>query len=410
MTDVAVYVDISGDSVPVGDLHSMVRHRRLSSTFSYAAPYLSHPRAYALEPALPLVLGPQHTAQGIPRSFQDAAPDRWGRNLIAKRERAVAARDKTPPRTLDDLDYLLGVADATRQGAMRFANAAGEEFQHPSNDVPKLIALPRLMRAADDAMADHPDESALKMLLDAGTGSLGGARPKASVTDGEQLLIAKFGHSADEWDVMRWEKTALELADKAGVEVSAASLVDIAGRAVLLVERFDRNHGHRVGYISVMTLLESDDGETSDYLDIADALAAVSTQPESDLPELWTRIALSIALHNTDDHLRNHGLLRMKGGWTLSPAFDINPDPETHARRTTIAGTDGPDDEARALVDAARLFGLTAENVRARMTRVINAVSEWPIRAQSNRISNAEIERFTPSFTAGLNALAAAVP
>ncbi|WP_245570397.1 type II toxin-antitoxin system HipA family toxin [Microbacterium luticocti] len=286
------------------------------------------------------------------------------------------------------------------------AKTAGGEFEHPGTDVPKLVALPRLMRAAEEAGRDDPPEEALKALLDAGSGSLGGARPKASIADDERLLIAKFGHSADEWDVMRWEKIVLDLAEHAGIACPRSSLVEVSGRAVLLIERFDRETGHRIGYISALTLLEADDGETHDYLDVADALSTVSPQASADLAQLWARIAFSVAVHNTDDHLRNHGFLRAKNGWRLSPVFDVNPDPDQHSRRTTIAGATDPVDEARALLDCAPLFGLTPEHAHATITRVIEAVSSWRTRAHAHRVTDHEITRFAPVFTQGLDALA----
>ena len=407
---VHVAVQVDSHTITAGRLHSIVRRGRVASTFSYEPEYLADPRAYALEPALTLLGGTQPTPGALPRCLQDAAPDRWGRNLIAKRHRAEASADGRVAAALDGRDYLLGVSDETRQGALRVSASAGGPYLAAGTEVPKLVSLPRLLRAADAVAAGDDDLGAVKALLDAGTGSLGGARPKASVRDGDRLMIAKFPHPADEWDVMAWEKVALDLAESAGIAVPRSSLVDVGGRSVLLVERFDRAAGGRVGYISVMTLLESDDGDARDYLDIADELPVHSSRATADLRELFRRVAFNIAVHNTDDHLRNHGLLREGPGWRLSPAFDVNPNPEPAAIRVTmVGGASGPADEARALMRACEMFGLDRGGAAAIVREVVDAVRGWRSCAVSTGIRGAEVEQFSDVFGAGLAALESAV-
>ncbi|GAA2507795.1 HipA N-terminal domain-containing protein [Winogradskya humida] len=184
MSRIRSYVELGGKTIAAGDTHFNFRRGRLTSTFSYDRGYVALPGAYAVDPALRLTTGSWPLPQGLPGAFSDAAPDRWGRNLIAKRLRAEASAESRAVPTLDDRDYLLGVSDETRQGALRFKTDAGDEFQHPAPDVPKLIALPSLLYAANAVARDEPDNlDAIKTLLDAGTGSLGGARPKASVRD-----------------------------------------------------------------------------------------------------------------------------------------------------------------------------------------------------------------------------------
>ena len=167
------------------------------------------------------LFGRSSTVPGLPGCFQDCSPDRWGRNLIEKRLRAFALREGTGQRTLTDVDYLLGVADLTRQGALRLRHGSDSvpsgPFIDPDTVVPKLLELPRLLAAADAVARDPDDQTAVKDLLDAGSGSLGGARPKASVREGERLMIAKFPHRDDTWDVMAWEATALDLAEGADI-------------------------------------------------------------------------------------------------------------------------------------------------------------------------------------------------
>ncbi len=279
-----------------------------------------------------------------------------GRKLIDKRRRALQRQTDQRLPSATDLDYLLGVSDLTRQGNLRFAQDEGP-FLAPGTDVPKLVSLPRLLGAAD-AVGDRnagDDLAAVKALLDAGSGSLGGARPKASVRgDNGQLLIAKFPHAADDWDVMAWEQTMLDLAGAAGLRVPTSRLTVVGSRTVLLVERFDRDAGdRRRGYISAMTLLGARDGDDRDYDDIAQHLIESGSAVNRDLAELFARVVFSVAVHNTDDHLRNHGLLRAPGGWTLSPVFDINPHPDLHRpRATSVLGVVSAAEEVEAIMDS----------------------------------------------------------
>jgi serine/threonine-protein kinase HipA len=404
---VLTYVEIDGRTVPAGDAYFNFRRGRLTATFSYDRNYVALPGAYAIDPALALTTGSWPLPHGLPGAFSDAAPDRWGRNLIARRLRGEAAAAGRPAPTLDDRDYLLGVSDETRQGALRFKTDVDDTFQHPAPDVPKLIALPSLLHAANAVSREEPDNlDAIKVLLDAGTGSLGGARPKASVRDGDRLMIAKFPHHADGWSVISWEKTALDLAEVAGIAVPRRQLIGIEGSPVLLLDRFDRKDDRRIGYISAMTLLEARDGESRDYTEIAETIPESSSDVVDDLRQLWRRIAFSVALHNTDDHLRNHGFLRHGSGWRMSPGFDINPNPDLSAQRvTSIGGATNPADEVNALLLYAEHFGLTDSQARAILAEVADAAGGWEPAARNNGITQAEITRFERTLRHTINAV-----
>ncbi len=227
---------------------------RVTTVFRYDSGYLASKGAFPLDPALPLFKGSHAIQDGLPFAFADSAPDRWGRNLIRKRLQSLAPDGAR--REVTDIDYLLEVSDTTRQGALRFTVASensDEKFLAGHADVPKLIELPRLLAACDRFVGDG-DLAAIKELLDAGAGSLGGARPKASVRDGGRLLIAKLSSLRDEWDVIAWEKTALDLAERACITVPGRRLERIAGRSVLLLDRFDRTpDGARIRYLSAMS-------------------------------------------------------------------------------------------------------------------------------------------------------------
>lgn len=321
-----------------------------------------------------------------------------GRRLITKRIRAAEGAE--PPRTLSDVDFLLGVSDLTRQGALRFRRRGAPEYADPSTRVPRMIQLPTLLRAAEHvARDDNVDLAEIKMLLEACTGTLGGARPKASVlSDDGVLQIAKFPHPHDEWDVMAWEKTTLDLAERAGISVPRSSILKIDGRTVLVVDRFDRREGRRIGYMSALTCIQGRDGEQHDYLEFAEEVASISSEPEADLADLWRRMAFSVAVHNTDDHLRNHGLLHTRAGWRLSPAFDVNPNPDVSEDRTTSIGwVSECNGEIEALLDVASNFGV-AGCAREILRDITEATRTWRSAAARNGIAASECTRFERTF------------
>lgn len=387
---VRVEIDLDGRSVFVGEAYFHVARSQISTTFKYANEYLELRQAFPIDPQLPLSTAP-FNLPGLPGAFGDSAPDRWGRNLVAKQHRRLVAEGEARDRRLTEVDYLLGVSDTTRQGALRFRRSRTAEYLGAGTHVPKTVSLPELQHAADDA-ADGSG-AAIKRLLDAGTGSLGGARPKASVAgDSGALMIAKFTRPSDEWNVILWEKAAQSVARSAGVTVPDTRLVRIDDRPVLLLDRFDRRGGRRIGYISAMTAADRHDGEPADYVDIVEAIEDTSRRWRSDCNELFRRIALSSALHNTDDHLRNHGLLRSAAGWELSPAFDINPEPDLAVEReTAINGVTEAEHEAEALLEIAPLCHLTTAAARSILSDVAEAAARWQERAVSLSIPTREM-------------------
>lgn len=394
-----VYLDVPGtDRVLVGEIFFTAKGGKLvSSTFNYDTGYLAWDGAFPIDPALGLHTGGQHVTE-LPGAMQDCAPDRWGRNLITKARRGAALAEGRKAETLTDADFLVGVSDFTRQGALRFTAQHNGPFLGEGAAVPKLIELPRLLRAAEAASLDD-DFAAIMTLLDAGTGSLGGARPKASARDGNQLLIAKFPHPNDEWDVMAWEKTALDLAEIAGIRVPRTRLTRVDDRTVLLLDRFDRRHDGRVPYVSAMTVLSAHDGESHDYVEVAETLPEISAATRADLNELWRRIAFSVLVNNTDDHLRNHGFLHGQGGWRLSPAFDVNPNPDTGtARQTGVGGTYEREDALEALREYTKEFDLTPARAGELLDQIKAAVSGWREVAAGNGVKAKEVELFSDAF------------
>ncbi|MDR2714825.1 MAG: type II toxin-antitoxin system HipA family toxin [Coriobacteriales bacterium] len=346
MTSVYVYTEPEEEGRPkntvgsenaqqlVGLAYISQRKGRLSSTFAYAADYLASSYSYAIDPELPLQTGSWPATHGMPGCLMDSAPDRWGRNLINKRY---------PGRRLTSLDYLLGVSDATRQGALRFKTEQDGAFQYPDTKIPKLVSLQELLAATWAIDSPKKGHEAVRFLLEAGSGSLGGARPKAVVEKEGELYLAKFPHKSDQTDVIAAEYYALQNARKLGMDVPECELIVVGDDNVLLVKRFDRcsveGASRRVPYISAMTALGATDGEQRDYLEILDFISRFGSRPKQDRIELLKRIRYTIEINNTDDHLRNHGFIYEKGGWHLSPLFDINPNSnEFELRQTALGG------------------------------------------------------------------------
>jgi len=368
----------------VGKYYWTQKRAQISGMFSYDDNYLAHAKNWNIDPCLSLTLGAQPVSGGIPGAFRDASPDRWGQTLIRHRHRRECDATGKSSRALNDIDYLMGVSDFSRQGDLQFSYEKDGTFEHPSDNIPKLTILPKLLYAAHNYEAEH-QESAIEFLLNAGSASLGGARPKVAVLDGEDLYIAKFPHRQDKWNVMAWEWVCLNVAAEAGSDIPSNRLEHIDGQSVLLIKRFDRAKQKRIGYISMMTLLGLSDGQQADYSEMAEKLRDVSVSADNDLHELYRRIILNILLNNTDDHLRNHGLIRNGSGWRLSPAFDINPTPDVTTVRVTSVFSEV--ERARALealetnVDNFNLTSSKAVVIRKDIDNAIKSIDSYAIKA-----------------------------
>jgi len=401
---VEVHVALGGKNLMAGRMYSHRRRGSESASFVYDDRYLAHPDAYSLDPALPLVTGTLQTPAGraLFGAFADSSPDRWGRTLIQRTERARAKAEATIPRSMSEFDLLLGVRDDLREGALRFRLSDHAPFLATEDSgVPVLADLPELLDIAARAEQDIADYKDLKRLLRAGS-SLGGARPKAHVLDDAgRIAIAKFpSASSDTWNVMAWEKVALDLAQDAGVIVPRSQLLRMGDRHVLIVGRFDRRDRARIGYASAMTMLEASDGDQRSYLEIAGVIEERSPTATADLRQLWRRIAFSILISNTDDHLRNHGFLHERGeSWTLSPAFDLNPNPDSGPKElsTAIDFTDTRA-EVETLMSVAAYFRLGTSDAIEVLAMVTRAVARWRDVAKSHGLSQQDLDVMEPAF------------
>ena len=399
---VQVWLADGDRDVEVGQLYSTRRRRTETATFVYDDSYLARAGAYPLEPALPMVAGTLHSGMlAIFGAFGDSAPDRWGRNLVRRAERLRARESGTAERDLSELDYLLGVRDDLRQGALRFRIDPGGEFVAPGDDgIPALIDLPELLDISRRVESDTVAGDEIRRLVRAGS-SLGGARPKAHVRTADgKTAIAKFpSEAADTWNVMAWERVVNVLAARAGIETAVTELVMVGGRHVLIVDRFDRREGRRIDYRSAMTMLEARDGDQRSYLDLAEVIEETSPATTRDLRELWRRIVFTVMVSNTDDHLRNHGFLRDGPGWGLSPAFDINPNPAPGTKYLSLA-IDGSDPTAslRLVLEVAPLFRMGLDEARSVLAAMAGVVAGWREEARRVGLTGSEINRMVTAF------------
>ena len=399
--ELLVFMDLAGETVPVGRLWARTRGARETASFEYDPSWLARRDAFGIDPVLPPARGQFHTDRPLFNAFMDPAPDRWGQTLMRRNERRRARAEGRQPRTLLAVDFLTLVDDETRLGALRFKDAGGGDFLTSTGKrVPPAVDLPRLLSATNRIIDDKETDEDLQLILAPGT-SLGGARPKASVRDKDgHLLIAKFPRKDDEWPVTRWEAATMALAEAARVEVSPWRLQLVLKRPVLMARRFDRREGQRIAYMSALTALDASDNETRSYLEIAEFLRREGSQVNEDLRQLWRRIVFNMLVSNTDDHLRNHGLLRDPKGWRLAPAYDLNPMPTDVKPRIHALAIDEIDGTASldAAFRIAPMFGMTENNARAIAAEVGSAVAGWRDAAARFGITSGDVERMSSAF------------
>lgn len=399
--DLDVYLEWQGETLMVGRLWTRSKGSKETSSFEYKEAWITRQDRFSLDPALPLAPGQFHTA-GLFNAFTDPAPDRWGRNLLLRRERRQAKTENRPPRTLLDIDYLVLVEDENRLGALRFADAGTKPFLAQSDQpIPPLVRLGTLLSAATRVIDDKESDNDLRLLLAPGA-SLGGARPKAAVVDQHNhLLIAKFPAPNDDWPVPRWEVTAMTLARAAGINVPPSELHEVQGRPVFVMRRFDRDEvKQRLPFISAMTALGASDGDVRSYIELLDLLRQDGVAPDQDAAELWRRMVFNVLISNTDDHLRNHGYLREPGGWRLAPAYDLNPMPVDVKPRHHALTLDETDDASSidTVMSVADYFGLKLPQAKQIVAEVAAAVLDWREVAAANGLTAAQIDRMASAF------------
>jgi len=410
---VAVYADLEHFDEPLqmGSLRCRTSRTGDIFSFDYSPAWLQKPEAFTLDPDLALVSGPQYPATGRANFgiFLDSSPDRWGRVLMQRRENMRARREGGRARSLTEWDFLLGVHDETRLGALRFQDPDTGLFVDSDNALaaPPITSL-RELQAASLQFEEHADEEEhpdyerwLTQLLAPGT-SLGGARPKASVRDEEGILcLAKFPSGQDRRDVGAWEVLAHRLAAKAGIRVPQTRALRIPDSAytTFVARRFDRTpKGRRLAFVSAMTLTQRIDGEAgASYLELVDLLQSQGSNTHDDCVELFRRVVFSILIHNTDDHLRNHGFLIGEQGISLSPAYDLNPSNDRNELSLAINEVDTTCDVSIAL-EARADYGLSNIEADDILARSVSAVASWRSEATRLRIPKAEQDVMAGAF------------
>jgi len=405
-----VYADWFNQSpVLIGKLYANMMRTKESMSFEYDKNWITSGYSdFMLDPDLQLYEGRQYTIdKPVFGVLSDSCPDRWGRLLMKRKEEILAREENRKPRALTETDYLLGVHDETRSGALRFSLEENEPFLSDDKEMaaPPWTTLRTLESASLAFESDENTHGAkwLKQLLVPGS-SLGGARPKASVyaPDGS-LWIAKFPSKNDEWNTGAWEAVVHDLAALCGLNVPEAKPETFSNTgSTFLVKRFDRDIKQRIHFSSAMAMLGKTDGQGADgtsYLDIAYFIKSNSAKPKQDLEELWKRIVFNMAVSNTDDHLRNHGFLLTKHGWVLSPMYDVNPDIYGNSLSLCVNENDSSISFELA-IDTAKYYHINnndAKNMVADIKKTVE--NNWRIIAEKYELSKGEISRMNPAFS-----------
>ncbi len=396
---VAVHLDSEplGPARKVGTLSRERAGAQSVISYAYSPDWVEERAGFPLDPSLPLYEGEQFSA-ALPGIFAGSAPDRWGRTLLERREAQVARREGRSRRRLDDWDFLLGVNDGVRMGALRLLRAAVYVDDQPLAVPPlaRLRELEQLARETEEGLprAESDDERWISMLLAPGS-SLGGARPKANFRDEDgSLWIAKFPSREDRHDVGAWEYVVSRLARDAGIETPETKLLQLGSECrTFCAKRFDREGETRRLYASAMTLTGNRDHERGSYLDIARAIVDFA-DPDAigdDLGQLFRRAVFNLLAANRDDHLRNHGFLRGAGGWRLAPAFDVNPSPQKDEHSLAFDDSVRASDLAVVLATAS-LYRLSSEQAEQIVAEVEAAVAGWRKEAEAVDLPRDEID------------------
>lgn len=403
------------DQELVGQLDFNIDGARQNSVFTYAQSWIDNPNGYDLSPYMPrsqvIATASLHgNSSPLVMPIADSTPDSWGRAIM---------RAANGGRVMNDFEYLIGVDDFLRSGALRFYDSdvpnalplAQPRRGEKAYSIPKLIEIESMIHEARAFETDpaHYRENRAKLLagqilLDAAS-SLGGARPKVNVRDEDQTIwIAKLPKIGDEYDMTRAEVLALRLAEQIGITVAEAKPFVVAKQfPVALIKRFDRfydeaKNPYRIHFITAQTFMGLEGTTPSNYASIAEQMLIHGAG--DDMAELWVRMAYSVLIQNTDDHLRNHGFIRMNNRWALSPAYDINPDPSVGGTlKTAISDIHGNELDIMAVLDAAPLFNINMNEAREALKVMAEIISgRWRSLAFELGMTAKDIKVLEPAF------------
>lgn len=413
--DIYVYAHWKGMQEPkmIGVLSAHFAKTKKAFSFEYDKDWIKSEQQMLLDPDIQFYSGPQYPNNkenfGI---FLDSMPDTWGQTLMKRRavQKAKEHNEKTP--TLYDIDFLLGVYDESRMGALRFKTDPNGDFldNNKTASTPPWASIRELQNAAYIFENDVENEDAnryLSLLIAPGS-SLGGARPKANILDANKnLWIAKFPSKTDTVDKATWEFLAYQLAIRAGIEMASCRIDRILGSYhTFFTKRFDRENGERIHFASAMTMTGNNEDtirdNTASYLDIAEFISNHGANIEANLHQLWRRIVFNIAISNTDDHLRNHGFILTKEGWILSPAYDLNPSIDKDGLALNIDTQNNALDFELAK-SVGEYFRLNKNQMESIIQEVATVVSQWKIIAKEIGISRNEMELMGGAFITDTN-------
>ncbi len=406
MKEILVYADWLGlpKCLKIGSLRSEISRGEEVFSFSYDETWLQSGYAQDLDPDLKLFTGPQYVNDEKPNFglFLDSSPDRWGRMLMERRVAIQARISGTIKQRLGESDFLLGSRDETRMGALRFKSSEDGEFlaNREDMDVPPFTRIRELEQASlkledDSFFEDKEANKWLSMLLAPGS-SLGGTRPKANVLDNKgQLWIAKFPSKHDQKNSGGWEALVNQMASEIGIIVASGKAIQFSQQHdTYLTRRFDRITGNkRIHFASALCLLGYKDGYNyksgGSYLELVELIEQFGSDPNEDIRELWKRIVFSVAVSNTDDHLRNHGFLLTENGWKLSPAYDINPEEKGAGLSLNISENDNSLDFDLCL-SVIEYFRWEKHEAVDFIKRTKQIVTQWRQRAKKLKIPDPE--------------------
>ncbi|WP_338357345.1 HipA domain-containing protein [Yeosuana marina] len=408
--DIFVYAHWKGMEAPqlVGILSALAAKGRKAFSFEYDKDWITSKQQMLLDPDLQFFTGPQYPNNkenfGV---FLDSMPDTWGRTLMKRREAQYAKEQGERARTLYEIDYLLGVYDESRMGALRFKTDRNGPFLDNNNQTPTppWSSIRELQDAASNFENEDGTDEVKKWLavLMAPGSSLGGARPKANILDGNKdLWIAKFPSKNDTIDKAAWEYLAYLLAIKAGIHMAPSKIEKITGRFnTFFTKRFDREDGERIHFASAMTMTGNNEDTIRDtpasYLELAEFVQNHGAMVNDNLEQLWRRIIFNIAISNTDDHLRNHGFILTSQGWILSPAYDLNPSIDKGGLALNIDMDNNALDYDLAMSVGA-YFRLDDSQMEQIKNEVLTVVGQWQSLADSIGISKKEQNMMSKAF------------
>ncbi|PCJ30231.1 MAG: HipA domain protein [Gammaproteobacteria bacterium] len=409
INSILVYLD--ADFLDEEQCIGLLNYDRGHYSFEYTQDWLSHQYAFKIDPELELWKGFQHPSKSTFGIFLDLSPDRWGRALMDKRQLIECIDSKQVYRQLYDWDYLLGVSDQTRMGAIRLKNDQGEYIDNRENATPPVTSLSELEYVASQLERADSDELPelrqwLSQLMAPGS-SLGGARPKANFqeTDGS-LWIAKFPSHNDKYDVGLWEYIVHILARKSGIDVPDSRIKCFSREHhTFIVKRFDRENKKRSMFCSAMTALKKSDGEHASYLEILEFITDnASTGINQQLEQLWRRMIFNVMVSNRDDHLRNHGFIFDKDGWKLSPAYDINVNLDKQDHTLTFDYVQNRP-SIEVLFSVIEHFRISTARAKEITQEVANVIKGWKAVALDAGARNAEISRIESAFSYAFTAV-----